>query len=209
MSEENTYQNFRQALRVLNLPEKSVKYREKLYSALCNLGWKNADGTQAITFSFRAAGGEVAGLTDQGEDYLDYYCSGQEGCLAEDIEQDLNQQGWYVCSFDEALAIQAPEEKKLWLIKYRTPILLKQQNKKILFERSKGKTEFIIAIEGEEQDQTLEVEIDLNSGESKNPSVKLPPIKDNEDFSDYPFEVPRYNEEQKSGWQDILKIADK
>lgn len=44
--------------------------------------------------SWRYAGGLVASIRDCGENYLDFYCSGDEGSLA--AEEDLNKLGWYL-----------------------------------------------------------------------------------------------------------------
>jgi len=40
--------------------------------------------------SWRYAGGMVASMRYKGEDYLDFYCSGNEGNVRKDIEEDLN-----------------------------------------------------------------------------------------------------------------------
>jgi hypothetical protein len=69
------------------------------------------------TASWRGAGGIVADLRGQGEDYMDYYCSGikgglsydskdddeyfvkhryvSEGDITEEIAADLNRLGWF------------------------------------------------------------------------------------------------------------------
>jgi hypothetical protein len=44
--------------------------------------------------SWRYAGGLVADLREQGEDYLDFYCSGGEGRVASDVREALAKLGW-------------------------------------------------------------------------------------------------------------------
>lgn len=44
--------------------------------------------------SWRYAGGLVAEIRDQGEDYMDFYCSGNEGEVDECVAEDLASLGW-------------------------------------------------------------------------------------------------------------------
>jgi hypothetical protein len=39
-------------------------------------------------------GGIVADLRDLNEDYIDFYCSGDEGIVADDIAVELGALGW-------------------------------------------------------------------------------------------------------------------
>lgn len=71
----------------------------ELYSALCNVVWvpesyphtdlrdyDESDGkgehSEVLDFSWRGAAAFVAALRDQGETYLDFYCSGEEGDIS-------------------------------------------------------------------------------------------------------------------------------
>lgn len=88
-------------------------YAQHLYAALCNTRWQHRDlwpqlADQQWSCSWRAAGGIVADLRAQGEDYMDFYCSGiggmgsgdyyvQEGVVTQEIEQDLYSINW-ICS---------------------------------------------------------------------------------------------------------------
>lgn len=79
-------------------------YAHKLYSALCNTDWQPTEVLEILrertwSVSWRTAGAIVADLRSpaQQEDYLDWYCSGLEGYVHEDIEQDLAELGW-VCT---------------------------------------------------------------------------------------------------------------
>ena len=44
--------------------------------------------------SWRYAGGLIAQIRSKGENYLDFYCSGNEGKVSEEIKKDLNEMGW-------------------------------------------------------------------------------------------------------------------
>ena len=76
-------------------------YAKRLYDALCNTRWDHASHIHGVgneddgwSCSWRYAGGLVATLRACGEDYLDYYGSGNEGCIADDIYDDLMKIGW-------------------------------------------------------------------------------------------------------------------
>jgi hypothetical protein len=78
-------------------------YAQNLYCAWCNMQWcketiwnkkagnlKHLDIVQDDLWSasWRGAGGIVAGLRNQGEDYMDYYCSGIKGGTSYDVDDD-------------------------------------------------------------------------------------------------------------------------
>jgi len=76
-------------------------YATRLYDALCNTKWYHDSDvhsgrtkSDAWTCSWRYAGGVVAKLRVSHEDYLDYYCSGNEGFIDPDVAEDLKQIGW-------------------------------------------------------------------------------------------------------------------
>ena len=76
-------------------------YAKRLYDALCNTRWYHDSHIHGIgnedhgwSCSWRYAGGLVATLRSSGEDYLDYYCSGNEGHIADDVYDDLMKIGW-------------------------------------------------------------------------------------------------------------------
>ena len=67
-------------------------YATDLYRALCNNRFfKNQ---QEWTCSWRQSGGIVADLRNQGENYLDFYCAGDESVVTQEIEKDLLDLGW-------------------------------------------------------------------------------------------------------------------
>ena len=78
----------------------SDTYAQNVYAALCNMQWQPLevipilkDETWACTW--RSAGGIVADLRSKGEDYMDFYCSGGEGIVQDDIAEDFARIGWH------------------------------------------------------------------------------------------------------------------
>lgn len=103
-------------------------YAQNLYCAWSNMQWQKRDtwpilADQFWSASWRSAGGIVADLRGQGEDYMDYYCSGikggmsydtkdddeyftknryvSEGEVTDEIAEDLNKLGWYPVPYDD------------------------------------------------------------------------------------------------------------
>lgn len=72
--------------------KKSTEYSKNLYSALCNNIFEN-NKNEEFSCSWRHAGGIVADLNEEG-DYIDWYCSGKEGIINEEISSDLEKIGW-------------------------------------------------------------------------------------------------------------------
>ena len=68
-------------------------FAQRLYAALCNMQWCCKDGA-IYSCTWRYAGGLVAELRDEGEGYMDFYCSGNEGCVADDVKAALANLGW-------------------------------------------------------------------------------------------------------------------
>jgi hypothetical protein len=104
-------------------------YAQSIYAAICNNRffpneiWPllTEDKKYEWTCSWRGAGGLVAELRKQGEDYMDYYCSGMggfalaegederhmkangfvpEGIVTEEVRTDLLTLGWTVRPYD-------------------------------------------------------------------------------------------------------------
>jgi hypothetical protein len=69
----------------------------EVYCALCNSDWRHADGTEWHG-SWRYSAGLVATLRGRGEDYIDFYCSGNrgpgEGTISERVAEALAALGW-------------------------------------------------------------------------------------------------------------------
>ena len=62
-------------------------YAKKLYAAMCNISW-------------RSAGGVIADIRGEG-DYMDWYCSGNEGRVDPEITADLADIGWHWSEWPE------------------------------------------------------------------------------------------------------------
>lgn len=76
-------------------------YAQAVYAALCN----NSFFKQHTEWhcSWRYAGGIIARLRGQGENYMDYYCSGimddnsvVEGEITDQVREDIESLGWEI-----------------------------------------------------------------------------------------------------------------
>jgi hypothetical protein len=64
----------------------------RVYGSLGNVEWQHAQATYSC--SFRYAGELIAEMRDQGEDYLDFYCSSPAGVVDSDVRAALGARGW-------------------------------------------------------------------------------------------------------------------
>jgi len=64
-----------------------------LYCALCNTKWGCSESETPSTFSFREAGDIVASFRDAGC-YMDWYASGPDGLIDEQVMAELEALGW-------------------------------------------------------------------------------------------------------------------
>lgn len=85
---------FEDSLNKLRGKVKDIGYAKDLYKALCNMKWKCKTTEIDYHCSWRYAGGLIADLRDVGECYLDFYCSGGEGHVTEEVKEDLDKLGW-------------------------------------------------------------------------------------------------------------------
>jgi hypothetical protein len=70
---------------------------EELYGAMCNMDWVTLDGVNADepwSCSWRYAGGIVADLRERGEEYIDFYCGGNEGTVTPRVRMEMERLGW-------------------------------------------------------------------------------------------------------------------
>jgi hypothetical protein len=81
---------------------KDDDYAKKLYAALCNTDWLRLEVIPLLRqhpdkdmwhCSWRYAGGIVAHMREEG-DYIDWYCSGNEGYIDPEVAEDLKELGW-------------------------------------------------------------------------------------------------------------------
>lgn len=80
-------------------------YARKLYASMCNIRWQYQDLFPVLkdefwTVSWRSAGAVVADIRGQG-DYLDWYCSGNEGYVDEEVREDLARIGWHPYTYPD------------------------------------------------------------------------------------------------------------
>jgi hypothetical protein len=75
----------------------SRNYCVRFYQTFCNNELHK--GTFSTGYSWRATGGLIADLIGQG-DYMDWYCSGGEGLVDEEVEADLAAMGWVVKPYE-------------------------------------------------------------------------------------------------------------
>ena len=90
-----------------------VSVAKEFYSALCNMYWKKITDTtedqQLInklrgidptiwSCSWRGSGGIIADIRNvnynKNENYMDFYCSGMEGCVSGRVEDCFERMGW-------------------------------------------------------------------------------------------------------------------
>jgi len=68
-------------------------FAKRLYGALCNQDWYHPEfGEQSL--SWRAAGRIVALIRNRGEDYMDFYGSGNEGTSDDKVREYMEKIGW-------------------------------------------------------------------------------------------------------------------
>lgn len=70
-------------------------YCQDLYAALCNNEFTK-DG-KTCSYTWRNVGGIIANILEKG-DYIDWYCSGNEGYITDEIKKDINNMGWEIRS---------------------------------------------------------------------------------------------------------------
>jgi hypothetical protein len=78
----------------------SQVYCTDLYGALCNNRFFYGD--KEWSCSWRMSGGIVADIINSGE-YIDWYCSGNEGVVTDEIKLDLMMMGWTVKPYEPRL----------------------------------------------------------------------------------------------------------
>jgi hypothetical protein len=72
-------------------------YCRDLYGALCNNRFFYGD--KEWTCTWRMAGGIVADIIKRG-DYIDWYCSGNESVVTDEIRLDLIKMGWIIKPYE-------------------------------------------------------------------------------------------------------------
>jgi hypothetical protein len=85
---------------ILEKVRSSDDYATSLYAALCNNDFQKQEvfpilRDQTWSCTFRYAGGIIADMRGEGS-YIDWYCSGPEGHVTDEIRNDLAELGWAV-----------------------------------------------------------------------------------------------------------------
>lgn len=83
----------------------SDDYAKSLYAAMCNNDFVRLEVVPILKgetwgCSWRYAGGIIADMRETG-DYIDWYCSGNESEVTEEIREDLLKLGWVVKSLND------------------------------------------------------------------------------------------------------------
>ena len=90
--------DFEKDLETLNSKIKEdLDFATDVYGALCNMRWKNINDSNIIySCSWRYAGGMIADIRGNYHtmNYMDFYCSGNEGVVTEEIEKLFKELGW-------------------------------------------------------------------------------------------------------------------
>lgn len=74
--------------------KKDKEFSIDVYRALCNIRWRMKWTPFKYSCSWRYAGGIIARLREQGEGYIDFYCSGKEGQVTEKTRKIFDDLGW-------------------------------------------------------------------------------------------------------------------
>ena len=89
---------------ILHLSEKlkDYDYARAFYGALCNMRWRHYSQLydEAYGCSWRYAGGLVSKIRGVGETYTEFYLSGNEGCIRDDILEDMESLGYSPLPWD-------------------------------------------------------------------------------------------------------------
>ena len=81
-----------------------LDFATDVYGALCNMRWQNKEDSEDIySCSWRYAGGLIAEMRDNTEymNYLDFYCSGNEGQITEEVCEAFEKLGWKPLPWDD------------------------------------------------------------------------------------------------------------
>jgi hypothetical protein len=102
---------------------KDYYFAQKIYANLCNLVWYDYVNDEVITFSWRSSGGFVAGIRQLGENYMDFYCSGDEGEIDDEIEKLF--ESWNIVNVKGYYDIKTKtEEERIEEFKKTNPLVV-------------------------------------------------------------------------------------
>jgi len=145
------------------------KTAQNMYAALCNIEWQNIEETQLIYgCSWRYAGGLIAGIRDQGEDYMEYYCSGignnntsesvPEQTVTDEIREMLLPLGWIPKEYEDSFIIIKHDDIYYLIYSANDKLEIRKREMKTL-ETIKGTNNFLIHLQEKlPEDKYMEVE---------------------------------------------------
>jgi hypothetical protein len=84
----------------------SKQYCKRFYATLCNN--ELMYGVHMTGYSWRATGGLIADILGEG-DYMDWYCSGGEGNIDDEVQDDLLEIEWHVVPYQEERETYTPQ----------------------------------------------------------------------------------------------------
>jgi hypothetical protein len=82
-----------------------------MYGALCNMQWVHQETGEVYSCSWRYAGDLIASLRHMGEDYLAFYCSGNEGHVEDSVRNFLGQAGWLPLPYEDIEEVESSLEE--------------------------------------------------------------------------------------------------
>jgi len=91
----NLFRDIIDSQNIKNKMRASKDYCKRFYAAMCNTDLYKTGISGEYGYSWRAAGGLIADILGEG-DYLNWYCSGNEGFVDDEVQNDLNAIGWKV-----------------------------------------------------------------------------------------------------------------
>lgn len=103
--ENNLEYDLRSTNWILKKVRDSESYAQDLYAAMCNNEFLKKEVIPILReekwgCSWRYAGGIIADMREKG-DYVDWYCSGNEGQVTDEVQNDLLKLGWIVITHDD------------------------------------------------------------------------------------------------------------
>jgi len=98
---EKAFKLFQNTLNDIKYLLENDKIAQEMYASLCNIIWVHVPTGLEYSCSWRFAGGLIAGYRTEGENYMDFYCSGivdpkgtPEGKVTWRINKIMREHGW-------------------------------------------------------------------------------------------------------------------
>lgn len=98
LNRPNLLRDIQDSLTIKTKMRSSRDYCVRFYGTLCNN--ELYKGTYVTGYSWRATGGLIADILGEG-DYMNWYCSGGEGNIDDEVQEDLIAIGWEAKPYDD------------------------------------------------------------------------------------------------------------